>query len=359
MKRPYVIAMDTHCQETECVVLSSTDRLVRRQRCPTTIPELVTLVNSVRRPREVVFEEGPLADWLLRNLGPYADRITACDPRRNHLIAKGGDKDDTIDAEKLATLYRGGYVKPVYHAQSLERVVFKRHVALYHDRVRQRVRQANRIMAELRHYGVFVRETDFAEATLALFKALLAQLPAHPLIRRDLACLLSGYAQIAKQVAFAKRQLIRWAQKEPQIVRFAALPGVKWIRASTFFAYVDTPWRFRSKSALWKYLGLGLERRQSGQGAERVHLCTQVNRVLKGTMLGAAKSAIRGGDNPFAEQSVRWFDEGLTSRIVRRNVARSQAAVMWGMWKSGSVYRPEWVGRAAPDLISTGSATER
>jgi hypothetical protein len=31
-----------------------------------------------------------------------------CNPRRNHLIAKEGEKDDPIDAEKLAQLYRGG-----------------------------------------------------------------------------------------------------------------------------------------------------------------------------------------------------------------------------------------------------------
>jgi hypothetical protein len=28
------------------------------------------------------------------------------------------------------------------------------------------------------------------------------------------------------------------------------------------------PWRFRSKSALWKYLGMGLERQRSGKGPD-------------------------------------------------------------------------------------------
>ncbi|MEK7711326.1 MAG: hypothetical protein AAB341_05460 [Planctomycetota bacterium] len=41
--------------------------------------------------------------------------MAVCDPRRNHLIAKDSDKDDSIDVEKLAQLYHGGYIKRVHH----------------------------------------------------------------------------------------------------------------------------------------------------------------------------------------------------------------------------------------------------
>ena len=57
------------------------------------------------------------------------------------LIAKDSDKDDPIDAERLAQLLRGGYLKEVHQAQSLDRTVLKQHVSFYHDRVRERVRQ--------------------------------------------------------------------------------------------------------------------------------------------------------------------------------------------------------------------------
>ena len=63
----------------------------------------------MRRPRTLTFEEGPLADWLARTLRPHVERVIVCDPRRNALIAKSGDKDDPIDAERLAQLLRGGY----------------------------------------------------------------------------------------------------------------------------------------------------------------------------------------------------------------------------------------------------------
>jgi hypothetical protein len=52
--------------------------------------------------------------------------------------------------------------------------------------------------------------------------------------------------------------------------------------------YLDTPWRFRSPKELWRYLGIGLERRHSGNGPEQLRVPLQVNRLLKSTILGAA-----------------------------------------------------------------------
>ena len=69
---------------------------------------------------------------------------------------------------------------------------------------------------------------------------------------------------------------------------------------------------------------------------------------LKNAILGAAKSVIVSRDNPLADQYWRYItDGGLKPRVARRSVARSQAAVMWGMWKTGSVYEPERVGVCA------------
>ena len=52
-------------------------------------------------------------------------------------------------------------------------------------------------------------------------------------------------------------------------------------------------------------------------------------------------------DNPFHEQHRRWGEAGISPRNAKRNVGRSMAAVMWGMWKNGGVYDPARVGVAA------------
>ena len=342
MERVYTIGADTHCAFTELATISPGGRLVRRDRCPTTISALVEAIAEVRRPRVVVIEEGPLADWLYRGLSERGETVVVCDPRRNHLIAKDSDKDDAIDAEKLARLSRGGFIKVVHHAESFDRMVFKRRVALYHDQVRHRVREANRLMAQCRQLGVFVHERDFECADR--WRECRDRLPNHPVVRADLDLLWQGHQHAVRQADKLRRALLTLARKNKMIRRFTELPGVGWIRSATFFAYVDTPFRFPRKQALWRYMGIGLECRGSGEGPRLLRVSRNANRVLKNAILGAAMSAIASGENPFADQHRRWLQDGIAPRNARRNVARSQATVMWGMWKRSDDYRPKWVG---------------
>jgi hypothetical protein len=74
------------------------------------------VIEAVPRPRKLVIEEGPLADWLYRNLSPRVDEIIVCDPHRNALISKDGDKSDALDWRKLAALHRGGFTKAVHQS---------------------------------------------------------------------------------------------------------------------------------------------------------------------------------------------------------------------------------------------------
>jgi transposase len=344
MKRCHFIGVDVHCKFLEVAAVNAAGKMIYRGRCATTIPALVEELEKVPRPRHVVIEEGPLADWLWRNLRPRVDEMVICEPRRNRLIAQEGDKDDPLDAEKLAQLYRGGYVKAVHHGDSLKRAIFKQHVGLYHDAVKQRVRAALRIGALLRRHGVFVREKAFADP--ADRPALLERLPKSRTLAADLRLLWKGYDVLAALEERMRRRLVKLAKKVEVVHRFEEMPGIGWIRAATLYVWLDTPFRFRTKSALWKYLGIGLERRRSGDGRERLGVPLVVNRPLKSTILGAAKSAVAQEDNPFAHQYGRWIDAGLSAKLARRNVARSLAATLWGLWKNGNAYRPEWVGVA-------------
>jgi transposase len=344
----HYIAMDTHSYTTDLCVKTRANAAGRRWQVPTTIPALREVIESIRRPRYLAFEEGPLASWLYRNLKAHADRTVVCDPRKNAWVAKGGDKDDPIDADKLADLFAGGYLKAVHHSGEVARDAFKQLVGLYHERVGHRVCQANKVIGRVRRWGVVVREGAFKDQ--APRAELLGRLPAQgeaACVRLGVELLLGGYDQALKQEKRLRRELVKSAKAREEVVRLTALPGISWVRASTLVAYLDTPWRFRSKQALWKYLGIGLERHKSGSGPELLRVHLGVNRALKSMILGAAESAILQKDNPFARQHEQWKRAGLSPRNARRNVARSLAAVAWGMWKNGGVYDPEKVGVAA------------
>jgi transposase len=357
------IAMDTHCHTTEICVKTRANTPGRTWQVPTTIPALREAIASVRRPRYLAFEEGPLASWLARNLKADVERLVVADPRKNAWIAKGGDKDDPIDAGKLADLFIGGFLKAVHHPGELEREAFKQLVGLYHERVSHRVRQANKVIGRLRRWGIVVREAAFddeAERTPLIDRLPPAEQAAS--VRLGVELLLDGYDQAALQEAKLRRQLEKEAKSDEVIVRFTALPGIAWVRAATFFAYVDTPWRFASKQALWKYMGIGLVRKTSGDGPVYLGVDIAANHELKSMILGAAESAIMLKDNPFHEQHQRWIKAGVSPRNAKRNVGRSMAAVMWGMWKNGGVYDPAKVGVAAahePASACSGNRSDR
>jgi transposase len=349
MSRLHYIGADTHCSTTDLAAVTRKGRLTQRERCPTTIAHLRDTLAKLPSPRVVIIEEGPLADWLFRELSERGEEVIVCDPRRNALIARDSDKDDPIDAEKLARLAAGGYLKQVHHPETFERVVFKRRVGLYHDRFRNRVRQANRILAQFRMCGVFIKEADLVESER---KTLLRRLPRPQIVRDDVLLLLQGYDSAVGQETQLRRGLIQLARRIEPVRRFIELPGIHWIRAATLYAYLDTPWRFKKKTKLFRYLGIGLERRGSGTGPRSVNVTRACNRLLKSMILGAATTAIAAKENPFAEQYRRCLHEGMTPRNARRTAARSLAAVLWGMWKSGAVYQPERVGVPAASQAS-------
>ncbi len=177
----HYLALDVHCGFSEMAVVTGKGTLVRRDRCETRIPALREAIAQVRRPRRLTFEEGPLADWLARELRSSVDELVVCEPRRNHWIARDGDKDDPIDALKLAELYRGGYLKAVHQSHSLGRSLLKQQVSLYHDRVRERVRQGNQLVALFRRHGVFVRAAAILDDEEWRFQ--LSRLPESPQLR--------------------------------------------------------------------------------------------------------------------------------------------------------------------------------
>lgn len=350
----YWIALDVHSYSCQARVESPGGRAVREQTVKTSIAELIAVIEATPRPRMLVFEEGPLSDWLYRNLCELCDGVRVCDPRRNALVAKDGDKDDPIDARKLVQLARGGFLRTVHHADSAGRAAFKAHVLFYHERVRRTVAAGHRLIWQLRRYGIVV--THAALKDKARRREWMTQLPADKTVRGQARMRLAEYDLLREQSRQSRRRLRKLAKQEPMIARFIALPGVKWVRASTLLAIIDTPFRFRRKSALWRYMGIGLERKQSGKGPVRLGVPRQCNRVLKGAILGAAKSAVAAKENPFAAMYERLVHDGKTPRIARRTVARAMAATMWGMWKSQSDYRADFVGVSQQSLTTESHA---
>jgi transposase len=331
----YYIGADVHCKRTE-IAIEQGQRIVERYSVPTSIAAIRQVLERLDGRKHLALEEGPLAGWLYRNLVDHVTTLTVSDPRRNRLIAQEGDKDDPIDAAKLAQLLRGKYLRSVYHSREDRRAYIKRWVSIYHDRVEAATSQINKIRACCRMQGIRVPRRALREETvrtdwLSRFSV------------RELAEQLSlywlGLDVTFEQVRLANRKFQEVARSERIVRYWQAVPGMGLIRAVTLWAYLDTPRRFATKSKLWKYCGIGLQRMDSGKGSAgrahpgRLRLAWAANKRLKNVVMGATTSALRQQDNFLVQAYERSIRQGMHPGNARRATARKLLTVLWGMWK--------------------------
>jgi len=331
----YYIGADVHSNNTELAV-EHNGTVVQRHSVATTVQAIRQVLDRLEGHKHLAMEEGPLAGWLYRNLVDRVDSLVVCDPRRNKWIASEGDKDDRISAAKLAELLRGRYLRAVHHSRDEQMVRLKRWVRLYEDRVREATRTINKLRACAREYGERVPGRALREGPTR--KDWLASLACADLATQ-LRVLFKGYDVIVQQVRLARGQLSRQGRAFEIIDYWQQVPGMGLIRSVTLLAYLDTPWRFKSKTKLWKYCGVGLQRATSGQdryGREhpaQLELAWPVNKRLKNVVIGAAISAIHGRDNIFRQDHERRISHGTLASNARHAAARKLLVVLWGMWK--------------------------
>jgi transposase len=335
----YYIGADVHCNNTE-LAIELRGQIYRRHSIPTDIRSIRQVLDGLGGQRHLTFEEGPMAGWLSRNLRSQVDELIVSDPRRNRLIACcGGDKNDRIDAGKLAALLRGGYLSAVYHSDDEQREALKRWVALYHCQVQEATGQINRLRAEARMLGMKIPAA--ALRNKADWQTWLCSLKNQDLAKR-LAVLWLGLDTARTQAKMSRQQMIRQVKSYPIIRHWSEIPGIGVIRSITFFAYLDTPYRFKTKSKLWKYCGVGLIRETSGKDSRgrdkpgTLKLNWYCNKRLKNVIIGATLSAIRHNHNEFRRSYEQMIQNGTLPSNARHATARKLLTVMWGMWKNPS-----------------------
>src|SRR5580693_8748661 len=101
------IGLDVHQATISAAVLDSDGRLIMESILETKAATILQFVHGLRGSLHITFEEGTCAAWLHALLQPYVTRVVVCDPRKNALL-KSGNKNDRIDARKLADLLRSG-----------------------------------------------------------------------------------------------------------------------------------------------------------------------------------------------------------------------------------------------------------
>lgn len=296
-------------------------------------------VKSIPKPRKLFIEEGELASWMLETSIKFGEKLIITDPKINKWIGKAGKKDDPIDAEKLAQLARGKYIKEIYHPISNRRR-FKELVFAYHDTVKSQSRIKNKIKALFRREGIRCRgETVYSEKSRDEWRQ---ALPGNKVVHLIVDELWTQLDRTREATENLKRHIRLQSKQFPEIKMFQKVPGIGLIHASTISAIIETPHRFAHKKKLWMYAGIGLSERKSGEKVYSRKLTRQYNRRLKNAVKQATEAAIFAKDNQFRRQYLRLtIEAGIPSHKAKLTVARSLLAALYAMWKKGEEYDRE------------------
>lgn len=337
------IGMDCHISTMEFAVVNEAGRLFKAGKVGTSAKGFLDFVRQIPQPRQIYMEEGTLAAWVLETCTHHGEKLVITDPKKNHWIGASGQKDDRIDALKLAQLARGGYVKEIHHPVG-ERRRFRELITAYHDTVKSTTRIKNKIKAKFRQNGIQCGgETVYLKAHREEWRA---KLPPNP----TLYLIIDGLWDQLEQLERTEKNLLAAAKAQakqyPEIKYFQCIPGIGFIHAATVSAILETPDRFANKRKVWLYAGLGIVKKESGGKVYSKKLTRDYNRLLKYSLKQAVESAIRSKDNPFRRKYLEMtLQQGIMAHRAKLTIARNMLSIMYTMWRNGERYDPERVSK--------------
>ena len=348
------IGLDVHQATISAVVLDSTGKVLMESILETKAATILQFIGGLRGSLQVTFEEGTCAAWLHDLLKPHVTKVLVCDPRKNALL-KSGNKNDRIDARKLADLLRSGLLSAVYHGENGVRTlkeVARSNLAITQDLTRV----MNRLKALYRSWAIpCTGERVYAPRHRSEWLAKISEAG----VRRRAEFYYQQLDALQALRQEVRRNLLAESKKHDATKLLRQIPSIGPIRAALLIALIQTPHRFRTKRQLWAYCGLA--RKTSTSGEYRIlqgqlkrskkllairGLNANHNHDLKNIFKSAATraAAIAG---PFQEFYAALVARGMKPPIARLTLARKIAAITLLVWKKGVRFDAEHLKQQA------------
>ncbi len=265
-------------------------------------------------------------------------------------IGQHGRKTDRIDAEVLARALESGHI-PEAHVLSPHRRSLRTHMMVRRGLIEMRTQTVTTIRGIVRASGqrvgactteTFVdhyRERDLPDAVRAVCEPLVQVL-----------------ATLEPQLDEIDRKISQLAKHEAMTAFLMTAPGVGLMVAAMFVSVVDDAKRFTKAHQVESYLGLVPSEDSSG-GKRRIGAISKHgNSYLRALLVQAAWTILKGrpaseAETPRLSDPLRTWADAVAARrgknVAAIALARRLAGVLWAMWRDGTVYDPEVVGRAS------------
>src|SRR5213075_304829 len=260
MSQEKYIGMDVHQATISAAVRNAQGKLLMESVLETKADTILEFIQGLRGTLALTFEEGTSATWLHDLLKPHVRRLVVCDPRKNALL-KDGNKNDRVDARKLAELLRTNQVKSIYHGKHGTRAL-KELGRSYLTVTKDVTRVMNRIKSVYRSWAIPCAGTRvYTSRRRAQWLEKLVE-PGVRIRAEHLYQQLDSLEPLRLEV---RRQLLLESHKHAAVKLLRQIPAIGPIRAALLVALLQTPHRFRSKRQLWAYSGFAVEIHDSGE----------------------------------------------------------------------------------------------
>jgi transposase len=263
----FYVGLDVHSKFIVICILNSKGKVHARYRVRL-VAELLVILKSLPRFR-VCYEASCGYGWLHDQLTPLAERVVVAHPGLLKWIFRSKNKNDRLDAERLAKLLYVDEV-PAVHVPRSDIRAWRELINFRRRTVAKRTRAKNALRALLRSVGLkpparpglwskkglqWMRELEFAE-------------PLHA-IKRDM--LLEEIQSLSQQIARLEQALAKYSLNNPAVKLLRSIPGIGLRTSEAMVAFIDDPHRFAkavsrsgSRVGIWLHPGIRhgeLERR--------------------------------------------------------------------------------------------------
>lgn len=338
MQESIYVGLDLGSSRCHQTVINADGALVRSRVIPTSEQHLRSAFTALGDHVRVHLESGELADWVSSIIKPMVAEVVVSHSRTLAWIGKDSQKDDAIDARKLAELLRLNRTHPVYCETANDRRLFKQLVTHHEDLSREQARLKSKIKARLRCLGIIRFD---ARLFTKCGQVLLLDELKEPSVKLMIAQTFGVLNQLLEAETEAKQAMTLASKQFPEVSLLQTAPGVGIITACRFVAYIQTPHRFSNKRKLWRYCRLGITRRESnGKRLSHPRLDAADVGSLKDVSRKVFEAARRTKkDNSFK----RFYEQSLlnTKNAVhaRLSAQRKILATLRAMWLSMTPHR--------------------
>lgn len=315
------VGLDVHHRTSTACILDSTGRVVNTFSLRGPATRMIERLGELSRGHSmrVCFEASLGYGTIHQQLGRFADQVTVAHPGQVRMIFRSKQKNDRIDAQKLAKLLYLDEV-PAVHVPREDVRAWRELIRTRGTLIAKRTMVKNQLHAVLRGrhmHGPFKGRRLFTRLGLAWLRELIEgawQTDLAAVMRIELG--LSELACLEEQIAKLARTLDRFAA-QPAIARqmtlLQTIPGVGPRTAEAMLAYIDTPNRFARVSQVASYFGLVPSEDASAAVSRRGHITKQGPGIVRKLLTEASWVAIR------KSEKLRAFYERVRAGKPERN----------------------------------------